>query len=170
MRLLDGATAVVVGLRVVPGAGAMWDLSLDATHTFAVGDVQAVVHNCPQGGVGAVNKGQRGVDAANDILTAQGKMGIQTEVTFETPGAKTRVDLASLDPNTSTLTVAEAKNGMTAALTTNQSLACPYFVNNDVANIVPMGQNAANLGLQPGVSLANQGISQVDFRIFWFDI
>lgn len=24
----------------------MWNLSLDATHTFAVGDAQAVVHNC----------------------------------------------------------------------------------------------------------------------------
>lgn len=49
VRLLDGATARVVELRDVPGMGAMWDLSLDATHTFAVGDVQAVVHNCPDG-------------------------------------------------------------------------------------------------------------------------
>jgi hypothetical protein len=46
VRLLDGATATVVALRTLPGVGAMWDLSLDATHTFAVGDAQAVVHNC----------------------------------------------------------------------------------------------------------------------------
>jgi hypothetical protein len=46
VRLLDGATATVVALRVVPGVGAMWDISLDSVHTFAVGDVQAVVHNC----------------------------------------------------------------------------------------------------------------------------
>lgn len=47
VRLLDGATARVVGLHAVLGAGPMWDLSLDATHTFAVGDIPSVVHNCP---------------------------------------------------------------------------------------------------------------------------
>jgi hypothetical protein len=46
VQLLDGETATVVALQALPGMGAMWDLSLDATHTFAVGDVQAVVHNC----------------------------------------------------------------------------------------------------------------------------
>ena len=45
VRLLDGATATVAGLHAVPGAGPMWDLSLDATHTFAVGASRAVVHN-----------------------------------------------------------------------------------------------------------------------------
>ena len=45
VRLLNGGTATVVGLHAIAGVGAMWDLSLDATHTFAVGDVQAVVHN-----------------------------------------------------------------------------------------------------------------------------
>ena len=46
MRLLDGGTARVVALRTLPGVGQMWDLSLDAIHTFAVGDAQVVVHNC----------------------------------------------------------------------------------------------------------------------------
>ena len=46
VRLLDGGTATVVALHALPGVGPMWDLSLDATHTFAVGTVQAVVHNC----------------------------------------------------------------------------------------------------------------------------
>ena len=45
VRLLAGGTATVVGLHAVPGAGSMWDLSLDATHTFAVGASRAVVHN-----------------------------------------------------------------------------------------------------------------------------
>lgn len=45
VQLLNGATATVVALQTLPGVGAMWDLSLDATHTFAVGDVQVVVHN-----------------------------------------------------------------------------------------------------------------------------
>ncbi len=48
VRLLDGGTARVVALHALPGVGPMWDLSLDATHTFAVGNVQAVVHNCTQ--------------------------------------------------------------------------------------------------------------------------
>lgn len=55
VRLLDGATATVVGLHALPGVGAMWDLSLDATHTFAVGNMQVVVHNCPIGGDGSQN-------------------------------------------------------------------------------------------------------------------
>ncbi len=45
VRLLDGATARVVMLQTLPGVGPMWDLSLDSVHAFAVGDVQAVVHN-----------------------------------------------------------------------------------------------------------------------------
>ena len=45
VRLLDGATATVVGLHVLSGVGPMWDLSLDATHTYGVGASQAVVHN-----------------------------------------------------------------------------------------------------------------------------
>jgi hypothetical protein len=47
VQLLDGETATVVALQALPGMGAMWDLSLDATHTFAVGAAQVVVHNCP---------------------------------------------------------------------------------------------------------------------------
>ncbi len=52
VRLLDGETATVVALRTLPGVGPMWDLALESVHTFAVGDAQAVVHNCPSGGDG----------------------------------------------------------------------------------------------------------------------
>lgn len=45
VRLLDSATATVVALHAQPGAGPMWDLSLDATHTFAVGASRAIAHN-----------------------------------------------------------------------------------------------------------------------------
>jgi hypothetical protein len=45
----EGTTAIVVGLRVVPGAASMWDLTVSHLHTFAVGDGQYVVHNCPDG-------------------------------------------------------------------------------------------------------------------------
>ena len=35
----------MVALRALPGVGPMWDLTLDSVHTFAVGQLQAVVHN-----------------------------------------------------------------------------------------------------------------------------
>jgi hypothetical protein len=43
----DGGTAVVVGLAVVPGAAAMWDLTVSQVHTFIVGSGHYVVYNCP---------------------------------------------------------------------------------------------------------------------------
>ncbi len=42
----NGACATVEAVRVVPGAARMWDLTVANVHTFAVGDAQAVVHNC----------------------------------------------------------------------------------------------------------------------------
>jgi hypothetical protein len=48
VQLLDGATATVVGLKVLAGAAFMYDLTVSAVHTFAVGDGQFVVHNCGQ--------------------------------------------------------------------------------------------------------------------------
>jgi hypothetical protein len=74
VRLLDGATATVVGLRVVPGAGPMWDLALDATHTFAVGKAQAVVHNCPidsGGGTLSQDEMQQGLAHAKETFSTQ---------------------------------------------------------------------------------------------------
>jgi hypothetical protein len=50
----------------LPGVGPMWDLSLDSVHTFAVGDVQAVVHNCPiSGGSG----GSSGTPQTTEIVS-----------------------------------------------------------------------------------------------------
>jgi hypothetical protein len=46
VQLLDGATATVIGLKIVPGTAAMYDLTVSNVHTFAVGDGQFVVHNC----------------------------------------------------------------------------------------------------------------------------
>src|SRR5579872_5982982 len=41
----NGSTAVVIAIRSVPGAAAMWDLTVANVHTFAVGTGQFVVHN-----------------------------------------------------------------------------------------------------------------------------
>jgi RHS repeat-associated protein len=46
VQLLDGATATVVGLKIVPGTASMYDLTISNVHTFAIGDGQFVVHNC----------------------------------------------------------------------------------------------------------------------------
>jgi hypothetical protein len=43
---VNGLNATVVAVHVVPGAARMWDLMVANVHTFAVGDAQAVVHNC----------------------------------------------------------------------------------------------------------------------------
>jgi RHS repeat-associated protein len=43
---LDGETAMVVALKVVPGEQSMYDLTVSNVHTFAVGVGQWVVHNC----------------------------------------------------------------------------------------------------------------------------
>jgi hypothetical protein len=42
----DGKRAVVVALRVIPGAGTMYDLEVSHIHTFEVGLGRWVVHNC----------------------------------------------------------------------------------------------------------------------------
>ena len=80
VRLLDGATATVVALHTLPGVGPMWDLSLDATHTFAVGTVQAVVHNCPVGG------GEPQTPATSDGLSQGATQGSTTGLTTTPDG------------------------------------------------------------------------------------
>lgn len=64
----DGATATVVAIRAVPGATAMWNLTVANVHTFAVGVGQFVVHNCDSAKLGrnlqnAGYKEPEGVDA-----------------------------------------------------------------------------------------------------------
>jgi len=46
VQQLDGATATVVGLKLIAGTAAMYDLTVSNVHTFAVGNGQFVVHNC----------------------------------------------------------------------------------------------------------------------------
>ncbi len=46
VRLSDGRTATVLATRVVPGAAAMWDLTVADVRDFALDADQDVVHNC----------------------------------------------------------------------------------------------------------------------------
>jgi RHS repeat-associated protein len=78
----DGTTAVVVALRVVPGAARMWDLTVSNVHTFAVGTGEYVVHNN--------NCGPR----AKGLLNAMRKAG--ADVSHVTVGVGTAEDGALL--------------------------------------------------------------------------
>jgi hypothetical protein len=49
VRLLDGATATVVGLKIIPGTASMYDLTVSNVHTFAVGVEQFIVPNTNRG-------------------------------------------------------------------------------------------------------------------------
>lgn len=51
VQQLDGSTATVLGLKIIPGAASMYDLTVSNVHTFAVGAGQFVVHNT-NGGCG----------------------------------------------------------------------------------------------------------------------
>jgi hypothetical protein len=49
VQQLDGGTATVVGLKLIAGAAAMYDLAVSNVHIFAVGSTQVIVHNCGGG-------------------------------------------------------------------------------------------------------------------------
>jgi hypothetical protein len=71
----------VVGLKLLAGAAAMYDLTVSNVHTFAVGQGQFVVHNCPQVGDGGKTLGWSSKtvrDAAKDLDNGA------TEVTVNT--------------------------------------------------------------------------------------
>ncbi len=65
---LDGSTATVAAVRVMPGSAMRYDLTVSQVHTFVVGDGHYVVHNC---GGGAVRYGStklsRAVQAARQL-------------------------------------------------------------------------------------------------------
>jgi hypothetical protein len=149
---------------VHPGSADYYNLTVSNLHTYAVGDSQAVVHNCAK--PLAARMADIGVDTAQEILEEQGYTGWVREVKFQTPGGNVKVDLAAV--NDKTLMAAESKNGLGARLTKDQIGGYPYFTNQDVANIVPVGPNAAALKLLPGVSLQAQGIENVQFFYFRF--
>ncbi len=45
VRRLDGSTATVVHIHLMPGEADMYDLTIHSIHTFVVGELQIVVHN-----------------------------------------------------------------------------------------------------------------------------
>jgi RHS repeat-associated protein len=69
----DGGPATVVGVRVVPGAAAMWNLTVSQVHTYAVGGGQYVVHNCGGGRPLTVKEASRALDAGDRAVTVASK-------------------------------------------------------------------------------------------------
>jgi RHS repeat-associated protein len=102
-----------------------------------------------RGGRGPVEKGQAGVARSEAAATARGETVIGREVTVDTSGGRTRIDLVVRKPDGSLLFI-EAKNGQHAGLTRNQKTAFPAI---ESEGCTPMGQNAANAGLKPGVHI-----------------
>jgi hypothetical protein len=61
-------------VRAVPGAAAMWNLTVSQVHTYAVGAGEYVVHNCGSGNDTFIGQRmQRRVD--DDLLNAPSKRG-----------------------------------------------------------------------------------------------
>ena len=89
VQLLDGATATVVGLKIVSGTEAMYDLTVSNVHTFAVGSAQFVVHNC--NGAASLAQSRAGE------LFAQGKAAAQAVNPGAWFGKKVTVALAVTD-------------------------------------------------------------------------
>ena len=58
VQRLDGSTATITALKVVAGEQDMYDLTVSQVHTFAVGDGQAVVHNCASNSLPPLSKSQ----------------------------------------------------------------------------------------------------------------
>jgi len=71
----------VRGLKLIAGTAAMYDLTVSNVHTFAVGDGQFVVHNCPQVGDGGneiklspkVNQAIKQLDAGATKVTVSSR-------------------------------------------------------------------------------------------------
>jgi RHS repeat-associated protein len=94
----DGKRAVVVALRVIPGAGTMYDLEVSNIHTFVVGIEQFVVHNC---GV------DRGAKYEQDVRNVNGDPYTHEHEPIS-PGGPTP-DAIRVDPATGERTLIDAK-------------------------------------------------------------
>ncbi len=73
---LSGVSATVEAIHVVPGAARMWDLTVATVHTFAVGDAQAVVHNCGDKipwSSKSVKNAAEAIDSGEDSVTVRNR-------------------------------------------------------------------------------------------------
>jgi hypothetical protein len=88
---------------------------------------------------------------------------VGTEITFDTPSGRTRLDIGSYDPDSGELNLFEVKNGPGARLTPNQKACIPDIQNGD---FTPAGQNALDLGLdlQPGGGTSSVNVNIVNLN------
>lgn len=71
---LDGGTATVAAVRLVPGAATMYNLQVSQLHTFAVGTGQYVVHNCDYNAL--ATEGAQALHSALKKATGFGKFTV----------------------------------------------------------------------------------------------
>ncbi|WP_219814559.1 nuclease-related domain-containing protein, partial [Rathayibacter rathayi] len=108
-------------------------------------------------GAALVAKGQRGVQASIEALEARGDTLVGTEITIIAGGVRTRVDILARTPS-GELYFIEAKNGLRAKLTKNQSIAYPLIEQGGVA--IPVGLRAEEAGLDPTRPLGSMYIKR----------
>jgi RHS repeat-associated protein len=90
VRTLDGATATVMAIRVVPGAAPMWDLTVSQIHDFAVGTGEFVVHNANCGDLDTLTPGPY----ADKSIPARGPKSTYPKFT---PDERAQIDAIGYD-------------------------------------------------------------------------
>jgi hypothetical protein len=105
---LDGTTATVTKLHVIPGEEDMYDLTVSNIHTFAVGAQQFVVHNVGP----ACSPEAAAAQARADQLFSNGKQAADQAQPNNWFGKKVTVGVAQMtDPNTGAVQKLVAING-----------------------------------------------------------
>jgi hypothetical protein len=129
----------------VPVRGGDWTRLLpdrNNPHSFTPSKPRVV----PTSGNASVEKGEAGVRRAIAEAKAAGERVLATEVTIDTPAARTRLDILVEKPNGG-LKGIECKAGPCARPTPNQKKAHPVLVQNGG---IPRGRKAEEAGLVPG--------------------
>ncbi|MBV9615556.1 MAG: hypothetical protein JO031_08875, partial [Ktedonobacteraceae bacterium] len=79
VQRLNGETADVIALKVIPGEQDMYDLTVSNVHTFAVGEGQWIVHNCANE-PDIVYRVLRSDEDASNGITANNPHGITASI------------------------------------------------------------------------------------------
>jgi RHS repeat-associated protein len=97
---LDGETATVVALKVVPGEQDMYDLTVSNVHTFVVGTGLYVVHNCINQGL--AQDAQSVAKTLESTVPAGGRGFVTTAAGVLQDAQGNVIKVASISPEAST--------------------------------------------------------------------
>jgi RHS repeat-associated protein len=152
----DGQLAVVVMIRVIPGTGIRYDLTVSQVHTFEVGYGQWVVHNC--GDPPNYNNTQANPDQSNPNEVAAAKylatIRPDSEVELRDPSGR-----RSTDGKTSDLVV----DGV------NYNVKTPE-AGTSVQNILNRAAKAFTQGRGVVINLSKSPLTEADFGDYMYRI